>query len=124
MQTLSLAHAQLSEVLWDMTLANVLGMSGIIGVAALVVVGALWFTLTVCILCIMEVSGVACCIAMKRSEPSFGWNHLIIDCRLLQGLSAFLHALRLHWVEANSKHYEAGGYVRVIFAPVLYTSDA
>ncbi|THH16939.1 hypothetical protein EW146_g3778 [Bondarzewia mesenterica] len=77
---LSLAHAQLSEVLWDMTLANVLGMGGVIGWIAIVMVFSLWFVLTVFILCIME------------------------------GLSAFLHALRLHWVEANSKHYEAGGY--------------
>ena len=55
---LSLAHAQLSEVLWDMTIANVLGMSGIIGIVAVVVTGLIWFTLTVCILCIMEVSRV------------------------------------------------------------------
>ena len=52
---LSLAHAQLSEVLWTMTLDNVLGMPGILGLVALVIVGALWFGLTVGILCVMEV---------------------------------------------------------------------
>ncbi|OCH90662.1 H+-ATPase subunit [Obba rivulosa] len=77
---LSLAHAQLSEVLWDMTLGGVVGMSGLFGIIAIALMGVLWFGLTIAILCIME------------------------------GLSAFLHALRLHWVEANSKHYEAGGY--------------
>ncbi len=56
---LSLAHAQLSEVLWDMTIANVLGMSGIIGIVALIVIGVMWFILTVFILCIMEVSRVS-----------------------------------------------------------------
>ena len=52
---LSLAHAQLSEVLWEMTLASVLGMPGVVGIVAVVVVGVLWFILTVFILCIMEV---------------------------------------------------------------------
>ncbi|EMD34353.1 hypothetical protein CERSUDRAFT_86474 [Gelatoporia subvermispora B] len=84
---LSLAHAQLSEVLWEMTLGKVLGISGLFGIIALGLMGVLWFVLTVCILCIME------------------------------GLSAFLHALRLHWVEANSKHYEAGGYA---FTPLSF----
>ncbi|CCM05773.1 uncharacterized protein FIBRA_08006 [Fibroporia radiculosa] len=84
---LSLAHAQLSEVLWSMTLAGALKMTGVIGIFAKLFMGVLWFSLTVFILCIME------------------------------GLSAFLHALRLHWVEANSKHYEAGGYQ---FAPLSF----
>ena len=50
---LSLAHAQLSEVLWDMTIANVLGMTGIVGIVAIVIVGALWLVMTIGILCVM-----------------------------------------------------------------------
>jgi V-type H+-transporting ATPase subunit a len=84
---LSLAHAQLSEVLWVMTLERVMGMGGIIGIVAFIIIGVFWFSLTVFILCIME------------------------------GLSAFLHALRLHWVEANSKHYEGTGYA---FTPLSF----
>ena len=52
---LSLAHAQLSEVLWNMTLANVLGMEGLVGAIAIAVVGVLWLSMTIGILCIMEV---------------------------------------------------------------------
>ncbi|KII89320.1 hypothetical protein PLICRDRAFT_139768 [Plicaturopsis crispa FD-325 SS-3] len=88
---LSLAHAQLSEVLWTMTLERFLEPAGIFGWIALVFALVLWFALTVFILCIME------------------------------GLSAFLHALRLHWVEANSKHYEGGGYA---FAPLTFANLA
>lgn len=84
---LSLAHAQLSEVMWDMTLANGLGGSGWQGTIMLVFMFAVWFQLSVGILCVME------------------------------GLSAFLHALRLHWVEANGKHYMAGGYP---FVPLTF----
>lgn len=52
---LSLAHAQLSEVLWSMTLAPGLGIPGVIGIIGLVVCVTIWFILTVFILCIMEV---------------------------------------------------------------------
>lgn len=63
---LSLAHAQLSEVLWDMTLENVLGMSGALGIVALIIVGILWFVLTIFILCIMEVRSFRMLMVFSR----------------------------------------------------------
>lgn len=87
---LSLAHAQLSEVAWKMTIENVFGMTGIVGVLATVAAFAVWITLSICVLVVME------------------------------GLSAFLHALRLHWVEASSKHYIAQGYA---FQPLKFKED-
>jgi V-type H+-transporting ATPase subunit a len=54
---LSLAHAQLSEVLWTMTIGNVLSMEpGLFRFIGLAVIGPLWLVLTIFILCIMEVS--------------------------------------------------------------------
>lgn len=72
---LSLAHAQLSEVLWSMTLGVAWTFSGTIGAVMTVCMFSVWFFLSIFILVGME------------------------------GLSAFLHALRLHWVEFNSKFY-------------------
>ncbi|KAJ3333480.1 hypothetical protein HDU91_002914 [Kappamyces sp. JEL0680] len=73
---LSLAHAQLSEVLWEMVLEPSLRSEN--GIA--VTIGFyMWFVLTVGILIGME------------------------------GISAFLHALRLHWVEFQNKFYAGSG---------------
>jgi V-type H+-transporting ATPase subunit a len=88
---LSLAHSQLSVVFLEMVLITVLEMDGL-GYLQIVIIfiGFLvWGFLTFAVLLGME------------------------------SLSAFLHALRLHWVEFQNKFYLGDGYK---FMPFAYTA--
>jgi len=81
---LSLAHSELATVFWDKVMFLIMEMTIHVHpfVVALAIFAAfsIWFFITFLVMMFME------------------------------GLSAFLHALRLHWVEFQSKFYKGDGY--------------
>ncbi|KAK3387614.1 vacuolar ATP synthase 98 kDa subunit [Podospora didyma] len=91
---LSLAHQQLSAVLWSMTMGPALKMNGVVGAIALVVTFTAFFCLSCIILIVME------------------------------GVSAMLHSLRLAWVESFSKFAEFGGWPFVPFSFKLLIEES
>jgi len=89
---LSLAHSELSLVLWEMLFSPATAIGSTLGYPWLSGIGsfvgfAVWMALTFFILCFME------------------------------ALSAALHSLRLHWVEFQSKFYKGDGQK---FQPLYY----
>lgn len=79
---LSLAHSQLAEVFFDQLIGMSLGMTSVAaGGLSLFITYVCWFGASIGVLCLME------------------------------ALSAFLHCLRLAWIEFNSKFFTAEGYL-------------
>jgi V-type H+-transporting ATPase subunit a len=114
---LSLAHAQLSDVLWTMVLKAGFGNPGM-----LFATFAGWAVLTIAVLLVMEVGGgcVLAFVCFCLFTGSACSPNMCIFFYLFffgQGLSAFLHALRLHWVEFQNKFYDGSG---ILFAPFSF----
>eukprot|EP01062_Namystynia_karyoxenos_P039197 TRINITY_DN2850_c0_g2_i1.p1 TRINITY_DN2850_c0_g2~~TRINITY_DN2850_c0_g2_i1.p1 ORF type:complete len:928 (+),score=296.10 TRINITY_DN2850_c0_g2_i1:78-2861(+) len=88
---LSLAHAQLSDVFWEFAFMKPFEYNdgSVFGAAIVYMSFAVWLSVTLGVLVCME------------------------------ALSAFLHALRLHWVEFQGKFYWADG---VPFAPLDFAA--
>eukprot|EP00929_Paragymnodinium_shiwhaense_P095925 TRINITY_DN5724_c0_g1_i5.p1 TRINITY_DN5724_c0_g1~~TRINITY_DN5724_c0_g1_i5.p1 ORF type:complete len:812 (-),score=250.07 TRINITY_DN5724_c0_g1_i5:234-2669(-) len=92
---LSLAHQQLSLVFFQKTLSMGLVMTGPMNGVMLYIMFAAWFGVTLAVLLGMDV------------------------------LECFLHTLRLHWVEFQSKFYKADGYKFEPYnLPVLVSTSA
>jgi len=88
---LSLAHSELATVFWEKIMFEVLSVTQdndfYIEIALISFLGfSVWFMVTLLVMMFMEL------------------------------LSALLHALRLHWVEFQSKFYKGDGYAFVPFA--------
>ncbi|KAE9411937.1 hypothetical protein Angca_005513, partial [Angiostrongylus cantonensis] len=78
--------SELSDVLWTMVFRHAFKLDGYYGAVATYILFFIFGSLSVFILVLME------------------------------GLSAFLHALRLHWVEFQSKFYGGLGHMFTPFS--------
>merc|ERR1712039_793351 len=83
---LSLAHQQLSAVFFNMTILGGMGSGFPLNIFLIYFTFGAWFVITVAILLGMDT------------------------------LECFLHTLRLHWVEFQSKFYKADGYAFIPYS--------
>ena len=126
---LSLAHAELSEVLWNMVLH--------IGLAS-ATPGTSYIFLTIPSSYFINVVKITMLIGFNNSLSGsytgcimsflvfWGFSTLSVAILIgMEGLSAFLHALRLHWVEFNSKFYHGEGieFEPFTFKTILEAGD-